>query len=247
MDAQATNIPSRFSDRVLRLLERVEHRRAQTDAEKEAIYQLRHDAYLREQFIDPHPRDRLYDASYDEATNGCLIGTFIDGELASTIRIHVAASESDILPSSSVFSDVINPHFQQGSVIVDPTRFATKLEFSRRFPEMPYLTVRPGWMAGEFFKADYILATMRVEHQAYYKRVFGHTPWSEPREYPLVNRKIVCMGLDYRAQKERVEARYNFFQSTPAEREKLFGPLKGAADIRHAGRANINLETRATA
>jgi hypothetical protein len=223
MDSPAACAPSRFSDRVLRLLERVEHRRAETAAEKEAVYQLRHEAYLREHLIEPLQGRRLYDEFYDEASNCYNIGTYIDGELASTIRIHVAASDDEALPSSAVFKDLILPRLKTGQTIVDPTRFATKLEFSRRFPEMPYLTVRPGWMAGDRFGADYILATMRSEHQAYYKRVFGHVPWSGEREYPRVHCKIVCMGLDFAAQKDRVETRYPFFRSTEAEREKLFG------------------------
>jgi len=232
MDKYAARAPSRFSDRVLRLLERVEHRTAATAAEKEAIYRLRYEAYLRENFIEPTTEGRLYDEIYDETPNCWNIGTFIDGELAGTVRVHVAAQQTDVLPSASVFGDVIARR-RAGRLIVDPTRFATKLEFSRRFPEMPYLTVRPGWMAGEHFDADYILATMRVEHQAYYKRVFGYQAWSEPRDYPLVNRKIVCMGLDYPAQRERVEARYPFFRSTPEERENLFGERR--SDFRRPG------------
>jgi hypothetical protein len=243
MDKYQAREPSRFSDRVLRLLERVEHRTAVTTAEKEAVYRLRYEAYLRENFIEPTADERLYDEIYDEASNCWNIGTFIDGELAGVVRVHVATEEGDILPSESVFADVIELRRKEGRVIVDPTRFATGLEFSRRFPEMPYLTVRPGWMSGEYFGADYILATMRVEHQAYYKRVFGYQAWSEPRDYPLVNRRIVCMGIDYPVQRERVEARYPFFRSTAEERERLFG--ERLAFRRTGGWFSVNQQVRA--
>ena len=53
MNTDTVRSPSRFSDRILRFLERVEHRPAQTAAEKEAIYRLRYEAYLRENFIVP--------------------------------------------------------------------------------------------------------------------------------------------------------------------------------------------------
>ena len=75
-----------------------------------------------------------------------------------------------------------------GEIVIDPTRFVTRLDFSRRFHEMPYLTVRPGWMAGEYFKADFILATIRTEHQGYYRRVFGHETWCEARDYPTLKK-----------------------------------------------------------
>ena len=41
------------------------------------------------------------------------------------------------------------------------------------------------------------------------------------------NGKFACMGVDFRATRGRVEARYPFFKSTTAEREALFGRSKG--------------------
>ena len=67
----------------------------------------------------------------------------------------------------------------------------------------------------------FIVSTMRVEHQAYYRRVFGYELWCAPRDYPLVNRKVACMGFDYAAQKERVETRYPFFRSTWMRRRRI--------------------------
>jgi hypothetical protein len=95
-------------------------------------------------------------------------------------------------------------------------------------------------MAGAYFGAAYIISTMRVEHQAYYRRVFGYELWGEPRSYPRVNRKVCCMGFDYFAQKNRVEARYPFFRSTWAEREQMFGrsseAMRQSLGLFHAGR-----------
>ena len=87
---------------------------------------------------------------------------------------------------------------------------------------MPYLTVRPGWMAGEFFNADFILATIRAEHGGYYRRVFGHQSWCAARDYPTLKKPIACMGLDYFAARQRVHERYPFYRSTLAERTALF-------------------------
>lgn len=222
MYPQIDFLPSRFSDRVLRLLERVEYRRAESPEDKDAIFRLRYDAYLREGAIEPRASGRFSDP-FDEACNVQIIGMFIDGELASSIRIHVAASEDAPLPAKSVFPEVLRPRLRQGQIIVDPTRFVTRLEFSRRFHEMPYLTVRPGWMAGEYFKADFILATCRSEHQSYYRRVFGHETWCAARDYPTLKKPLACMGLDYFAMRDRVQQRYPFYESTEAERADLFG------------------------
>jgi hypothetical protein len=214
--------PSRFADRAAHLLARIKYRRAESPEEKDAIYRLRYDAYMREGAIEADASGTFSDA-FDEVSNVWIIGMFIDGELASSIRFHVAASEDEPLPANTVFPDVLGPRLRQRQVIVDPTRFVTRLEFSRRFAEMPYLTVRPGWMAGEFFKADFILATIRSEHQGYYRRVFGHEAWCAARDYPTLKKPIACMGLDYFAMRDRVQQRYPFYKSTAAERDLLFG------------------------
>ena len=221
MASQINFAPSRFSERVLRLLERVEYRRAESWEDKDAIYRLRHGAYMREGAIEPQQSGRFCDP-FDEASNVWIIGMFIDGELASSIRLHVADREDAPLPAYAVFPEILGPRLRRAQVIIDPTRFVTRLDFSRRFHEMPYLTVRPGWMAGEFFKADFILATIRTEHQGYYRRVFGHQTWCAARDYPTLKKPIACMGLDYFAMRDRVQQRYPFYKSTAAERANLF-------------------------
>jgi hypothetical protein len=221
MDSQVDFIPSRFSERILRLLERVEYRRAESAEDKDAIFRLRYDAYLRENAIEPRASCRFSDP-FDEAPNAWLIGMFIDGELASSIRIHVAKDEHAPLPAKTVFPEVILPRLRRGQMLVDPSRFVTRLEFSRRFHEMPYLTVRPGWMAGAYFNADYILATCRSEHQSYYRRVFGHETWCAARDYPTLKKQLGCMGLDYFGMRDHVQQRYPFYKSTVEERTAMF-------------------------
>jgi hypothetical protein len=110
-----------------------------------------------------------------------------------------------------------------GNIVVDPARFATKIAFSRKFPEMSYIGLKPFWMAAGYFSTDDIIATMRAEHVAYYKRVFGYTSWSTPRRYPRLNKKIVCMGADYHAVKDRVEAGFLYLRSSKSGQDNLFG------------------------
>jgi hypothetical protein len=222
---------SSFADSALRLLERVEHRCASTSAEREAIYRFRYEAYRRENYIDPRCDSLLYDPEYDEAENCWIIGTFLDGALVGTLRVHVGTNVGDTLPDCSTFSDVISPHLMRGMRVMNTTRFATNLKFSRRFAEVPYLTLRAGWLAGRFFAAKFAVATARVEHLPFYKRVFGYDVWSEAREYPRVKQKVACIGLDYFAQLERVEQRYPFFRSTSEEREKVFCKQPDASSL----------------
>jgi hypothetical protein len=236
MKVQPLGGPARFSDRVFRTLERVEHRRAVTKAEMEAIYRLRYEAYTRGGSMPPNSVGRS--EAYDHTPNCTVIATYIDGELAATSRIHVAADENATLPSCGVFPEAILPLLRTGRVLVDPTRRAARLDLSRNFPELAYIALMPAYMAAGFFEADFVLATVPPKHKAFYRRIFGCEPWSDARLYPGSNVEITCMGLDYHAQKEQIEARYPFFKSTRVEREKLFGrpadALIGVAG-RHVG------------
>ena len=210
-----------FVDRVGALLERVDYRRAETSEDKEAIYRLRYDAYLREEAISPNFSRRFTDP-FDEAPNALTFGVYVDGQLASSIRFHVTTPESRDIPALHVFSDVLMPDIKAGKIFVDPTRFVADRACSRRHPELAYVTLRLAWMACEYFRADYMLATVRSEHQAFYKRLWGHQTLCPARPYPTLSKPIACMTLDYPAARERVHHRYPFFHSAAFERRMLF-------------------------
>jgi len=210
-----------LSDRVMSLLERVDFRRADAPEDREAIYRLRYTAYLREGAIQPNAGERFAD-SLDDAINAWIFGVYIDGELASSIRLHVASRQHPDLPALNVFSDILLPEIEHGKIVIDPTRFVADRSASRRFPELCYVTTRLAWLASEFFTTNLLLATVRAEHQAFYRRVFGHRLICEPRHYPSLTKPISLMALDYAMARERVLQRHPFFRSTYFERRMLF-------------------------
>ena len=68
---------------------------------------------------------------YDDTDNVYLFGLYIDGELASSIRIHVATREHPYFPTLEVFPEYLQPQLDAGKVIVDPTRFVADERLSR--------------------------------------------------------------------------------------------------------------------
>ena len=213
----------RFADRVAKMLERVEHRPAMCQADRKAAYRLRYEAYLRENLLNQRLDAMLYDEVYDASPNSLTTVTYVDGELASTVRVHVITDKEGVSPARDVFPDVVTPSLRAQRVIIDPSRLAARADMARRFPELPYFALRPPWMAAHYFNADYIVLCSASGHEAYYRRVYRFHTWSGLRSYPMVTAKVVCMGLDFAAEMERVESRYPCFRSTPAEREALFG------------------------
>ncbi len=247
MGEQVVDITSRFSERILRFLERVEYRVARTPADKEAVFRLRYEAYIRNGLIQPSLDGQLHDECYDDGPNSWITTTFIDGELAGTTRVNLASDENGSLPCLGVFRDVIAPYLNAHRVIVELTRTAARLDLSGHYSELPYITLRPAFLAAEHFDADFAVATARAEHLAFFRRVFRFAPWCEFRDYPNVTAKIACLGSDFRADKAKVAARYPFFESTATEREALFGRLGETAAAPSGGMIpRYNFEVRAS-
>jgi hypothetical protein len=207
--------------RVAQLLRRVDYQRADSVDQREAIYRLRYDAYLREGEISPSFSKRFTDRVDDEE-NTWNFGVYIDGLLAGSIRLSVTIPGCKRLPALGVFSDVLLPEIDAGRTIVDPTRFVADRASSKRHPELPYIILRLPWMAMTHFKADLMLAAVRAEHQAFYRRLWGCQVVCPPRPYPGLNSHISLLTCEHAVVKDEVHRRYPFFQSDVLEREMLF-------------------------
>lgn len=210
-------VPKRSADP----LEHIDYRRADTPEEKDKIYRLRYRAYLREGTILPSESERVTDR-YDDLPNNYTFGIYIFGELFSSIRISVLSREWRGSPSSEMFSDLLHPELDRGKVIIDPTRFVADPEKARRFPELPYVTVRLGYVACAHFDADIGLANVRPEHRAFYRKVFLQEPWGEPRLYPGLIKPVGLMVAKYPDIRERVFQRFPYMRSSAFERRMLF-------------------------
>ena len=209
------------SGRSLDLVDQVDYRLATTPEQKEEIFHLRYRAYLREGAVRPSADERVVD-QFEDAPNAWTFGVYFDGELYSSIRISVLTSEWRMSPSVELFGDVLHPRLDKGEIFIDSTRFVADPDKARNFPELPYVTVRLGSMAGVYFHADYGLAIVRPEHQAFYRRVFLQETWCEPRLYPGLVKPVGLMAAHLPTVRERVLARYPFLRSSGFERRMLF-------------------------
>jgi hypothetical protein len=214
---------SNFSNRVIEFIKKVSYRRAETEADLCAIKHLRYQAYLKEGAIEIRDDELLVD-EFDNLGRVANIGLYYDGQLISALRIHFLREPGDMSPAVHSFPEFLCPYLAEGNRIVDPSRLVTDYAFSREFPELPYATLRLSVMASEFHRADFAVATLRAEHQAAYKRAFFATPLCEPRDYPLLSKKIGLMLIKYKEDRNRILARGPYFDSTEEERAAIFAP-----------------------
>lgn len=230
-------LESSFSERIALLLQRIDYQVAESDAQRQAIFRQRYQAYLRDGTIAPNATGTFSDAD-DDSDNAYLVGVHFDGELAGSIRIHVGCKDHPEFPSLEVFPDVLQSELDAGKVIIDSTRFVADASLSRLHRGLPYATMRIGWMAAEHFNAEHLLAAVRSEHQAFYRRTFGHRLICGPRPYPQLAKPITLMTVCAADITEQVHRRFPFFRSTLFERRSLFArsaPKRGSVQQPAAG------------
>ncbi|MDE5441922.1 hypothetical protein GWG65_10745 [Bradyrhizobium sp. CSA207] len=204
------------------LFDRIDYRLIETPEDRESIYLLRYKAYLNSGLILPSETRRVCDV-YDDAPNVWIFGVYVDGELCSSVRIHVLTSECRMSYSTELYGDVLHRRLDRGEVFVDPARLAADPEKAKGLPELPYLTLRLAYLACEYFNADTGLAMVRPDHQPFYRRVFLHEPVAEPRAFPgWHTMKTSLMASDFQNLREKVLTRFPIMRSNAFERRMLF-------------------------
>ena len=89
---------------------------------------------------------------------------------------------------------------------------------ARVFPDLPCLVLRVPFLAAGWFGMDVVTATIRREHEAFYRRVLRMTP----RAYPSLLKPLGLMTVDYRQEAPNVLRRYPFFAPRAGEAEAMF-------------------------
>ncbi len=218
VDANGSN----FATKLLGYLQEADYRIADTSENRDEIFKLRYDCYLKEGAIEPNWSGKFHDV-YDTFENCWIFGIFLDGKLVSSIRCHLISPEWNKGPAMDVFPDIVGPMvYEQGLKIVDPTRFVVDAEAAGNYPEIPFLTLRSACMTYDYHEADYCLATVRKEHAAFYKRVFKAEMLCEPRPYPTLNAPICLMRTNVSKFRSELLRRYPIFESSFTERRMLF-------------------------
>jgi hypothetical protein len=183
---------------------------------------MRYEAYSREGNIEQNSSGLFRDAE-DECENVWLLAIYIDGELASSIRLHIGSRPQHYLPVTVAFPDIVAPRLDAGEILIDATRQTSSLEFTRAYPFLTYVTMRAIFVAEEHFGADYIVAAARPEYVQAFRRMCGSSIWAEARPYPRLKKLQALTAYDCKANRNAIRVRYPFIRSTMQERIALFG------------------------
>lgn len=213
---------SRFATSLMDMLERVEYRRVSLEDQFDPIYRLRYQAYRREDGV-PLNVDEIIRDALDDVPNAMCYGVYVDGRLASSIRLHHVTAIERNSPCMSVWRDILDPLLDHGGSFIDPSRFTADREMTLALPALPFLTLRIAAMACEYFAVSQCLSGVRDEHAGFYKRVFGSEQIGPKRLWDQLQFPVTLYAADVGEIRNRVADRFPFFMSTPLERERMFG------------------------
>jgi hypothetical protein len=212
---------SSFARGILNLLERVEYRVCDSGEDFEAVRRLRYKSYLTHGLVTERPEHVISDY-LDEAPNCYRFGVFIDGELASTMRIHHVTAAHPLSPAMTVFDDLLLPRLLAGETFVDPSRLAADPDLTAVHRGLPYITLRLAVLACDHFDTTSCLSKIREEHQAFYRRVFGSMQLSGPRPDFGLAVSVDLFEANCVETRKNLYRRFPFFVSSPFERRLLF-------------------------
>ena len=209
-----------LAEQYLQLMDEIEYRRVETMEDLEEVGMLRAKAYRAHKVMDR--KGPIVD-EIDHHSHAHVFAIYYRERMISTIMLHHVVSEHRHGTSIDIFPDILNPLLDQGMTFIDPVRHASDPELMGELP-LPFLTLRLGAMATEYFDTDYCLAPVKRAHYAFYRRFFGATQLAEERMHEGILDPIGLFAGRLVSSNTRLMERYPFFRSSARERELLFAP-----------------------
>jgi hypothetical protein len=200
---------------------RITYRIATSHLERDAIFKLRYQSYLRNGIIAKNVFGRYIEAA-DHTANTYLIGLYDNNKLVSSLRLQTGSSTTAHFSSLELFPHLFEPLLESNSTILEMSCVAADAGLSGPYRWLPYLTLRSWIVAAEHFHADYIVTAAQPQHLALYQRTLGCELNPELRQLP---HRLVPVGLatlNFAASAESLYENLPFLRSTPTERRQLF-------------------------
>ncbi|MCR9123532.1 MAG: hypothetical protein NXH91_14805 [Phyllobacteriaceae bacterium] len=231
MDRNATEAKGRHrndavANRLLSVMDAVEYRRISTPEDFEDVGALRLRAF--------NPRD-IYESKFESPViepldfdpDTYVFGLYHADQLVSSMRLNLLSADTPPTPAMEYFSETLSPLLAQGMVFVDPSRFAIDPDLAPTVPALPLLTHRLSTMMTLHKGADYCLCLIKLQHEAYYRRVFGATRLAGPIHPDGLFIDVVLLGIP-RSNVDYIMSRNPLFHYTETEARLLFDRLEDA-------------------
>lgn len=206
---------------IMQLLEHVDYRLITGGEDLEAIYRLRYKSYLRSGMCGPIASG-MFEDRWDDLPNSYRFGVYCYGELVSTLRLHYISREHPYSPSVDAYPEILLERLARGEGFIDGTRFATDPDGAPAPGVLPFLTLRLGMVASQYFSQNAVLTPVKVEHSNFYARYFNAVQRTEGKVFPGVLVPIALFEIPSGENMRLTLERFPFFRSTPMEQRLMF-------------------------
>jgi hypothetical protein len=164
----------------------------------------------------------MFEDRWDDLPNSYRFGVYYDGRLVSTLRLHYISREHPYSPSVDAYPEILLDRLARGETFIDGTRFATDPYSAPAPGVLPFLTLRLGMVASSHFGQTAVLTPVKVEHSAYYARIFNARQRTEGKVFPGVLAPIALFEIPCGENLRLTLERFPFFKSTPMEQRLMF-------------------------
>ncbi len=213
-------VGTELNDRIFDVIDNLEYRRVISDADFQSVSDLRRKAFdAKNIYEQKFGGEALEDIDFRPDTD--VFGLHVRDELVATIRINILRPGGPDTPAIELFGDTLRPLLEQGLSFVDPSRFAVSEEAGKRYPGLPLLTLRLGVLAVSWFNAFSCLQVIKLEHAAFYRRIFRSTQIAGPNYFEGIRIPVVLMSGPA-SNIPDICRRYPLFNSTETERRAIF-------------------------
>lgn len=202
-----------MNEKVIEALKRYSYRVLTDKQDLERIYNLRYKCYRAESSIAAN-ENRIMTDPFDETENCVHVAVEEGGELLAAVRLHLVSPLSLVSPTLEVFPEVLDD-LKSGQTILDPTRLVVNPAARAQRVPLHFLAVRIPCLATVFYNVDLVLAPVRPEHAAFYRRYLRHEVAIGPRSYPGLKKPVLLMTAKAQEQRAAVLARTPFFGPVP--------------------------------
>jgi len=195
--------------KVFETLEKCRYSVLSDEYDLDQIFRLRYDSYLAENSILKNERRKMSD-SYDESSNCVHVAVEMDGEYIAALRFHVLSNLVPHSPTLEVFPE-IRGLVASGQTMLDPTRFVVHPGARKNSLPLHFVALRIPFLAAVSYDIDIVLAAVRSEHSAFYRRYLDFQNFAAPRPYPDLTKPIGLMMSIMEESRDKVLGKYPFF------------------------------------
>ncbi len=216
-----------------------DHFLARTPSQRDAVFKIRHHAYISQKLIRGSGKSTLSDWQDDEKSSS-IYGITLHGDLVSTIRLSVISRNEKACTTYSMFKEYLEPIVDDGEKIVDGSRLAVNCSNSalRRSVILYTFSLTAAFSAS--VGADRGVMMARHNHVPFYQR-YGFEVVSGPFSYHESLTPLSLMMI--RLPKERlINARY----SVASASDDRIAPRRGKPVFAERGIPAVSMIQRDT-